>query len=428
MNDLLKAYLDNALTPDERTQVEAELKINPALQQELEELEATGQYLDASAAPIEINGLETTLAALANKRAKLPWFRSPYAVLAACTVIVALVMTNNPNFIQGFTNSSADVAASSPMAKSAESSTADAASHTPAFEMSPNARGGGPAGADFEASKENDNLFGDMAGAEYPLNPAEELEQARSHSNNGIAKSDARPEVNRVRKPNNSTTQAAPNNRQIIKTADLSVRVKDLVPAATRAEVIAKQYGGFVENSSRYSQGNAKYANYVIRVKSDQFDQAMAEIRKLGEVTAESISGNDVTAQIADTTARLKQKRLEEAQYQEVLKTARKISDILEVKQYISDIREEIEATEAQLKSLKDLASLSTITLNLEQRETIKAAPPQDWLSNAWIKAMNRFSGIGQFLVGAAINIIVLAPFWLPFALGIWWWNRKRSR
>jgi hypothetical protein len=41
---------------------------------------------------------------------------------------------------------------------------------------------------------------------------------------------------------------------------------------------------------------------------------------------------------------------------------------------------------------------------------------------------MNRFSGIGQYLVGAAINILVLAPFWLPFALGIWWWNRKRNR
>ncbi|MFM9873219.1 MAG: DUF4349 domain-containing protein [Fimbriimonadaceae bacterium] len=414
MNDQLKAYLDDALSPEERTQLETELQINPALQQELEELKATGLYLEACAAPIEIKGLESTLAALTKKRTKLPWFRSPYAVLAACTVFVALVMpVVFPVFAQAKYPSSefanAEVAASSPMAKSADSSSTDTASPStkdPALREIHQRSSGSP-GANSERETDSKSAPSELQnGSQSFGDKSEDL----------------------AAKPNSSTTQAVPNNRQIIKTADLSVRVKDLVPAATRAEVIAKQYGGFVENSSRYNQGNAKYANYVIRVKSDQFDKAMTEIRKLGEVTAESISGNDVTGQIADTAARLKQKRLEEAQYQEVLKSARKISDILEVKQYISDIREEIEATEAQLKSLKDLASLSTITLNLEQRETIKATPPQDWLSNAWIRAINRFSGIGQYLIGAAINILVLAPFWLPFALGIWWWNRKRSR
>lgn len=416
MNDQLKAYLDNALSTDERTKVEAELNINPALQKELEVLTATSHYLEASAAPIEIQGLESTLAALTQKRAKLPWFRSPYAVLAASTIFVALVMpvvfpvfaqTKNPS--SEFAN--AEVAASSPMAKSADSSTTDTvapSSYVPALKSDPEA--GGSAGAELDRQRsESESAPGNSVARDEQSYINESLEE-------------------KVQDPKKSTTQSVPNNRQIIKTADLAIRVKDIISTSSRAEVTAKQYGGYVETSSRYIQGNSKYANYVLRVKSDQFDKALDAIRKLGEVTRESTSGEDVTGQIADTSARLKQKRLEEAQYQEVLKSARRISDILEVKQYISDIREEIEATEAQLKSLKNLASLSTISLNLEQREAIKPPPPRDWLSNAWIKAVNRFSGIGQYLVGAAINILVLSPFWLPFAIGIWWWNRKRSR
>lgn len=414
MNEQLKAYLDNALTPEERTKLETELQTNPALQQELEELKETSQYLEASSVPVEIKGLESTLAALSKKRAKLPWFRSPYAVLAACTVIIAMVMTTPGTVMLGGQEKSAayavtDMAVQIPGSVAPAESKASSSGEASESEVWTNSPQLSPG---REAAKSKRETV--SPGAGYPAD--------------NIARSDARAEVNKVLKPDSNTTQGIPNNRLIIKTADLSVRVKQLEPATTRTESIAKQFGGFVENSSRYNQGNSKYASYTIRVASAKFDQAMTEIRKLGEVTAESISGNDVTGQVADTAARLKQKRLEEAQYQEVLKSARRIDDILQVKQYISDIREEIEATEAQLKSLKDLASLSTITLSLEQRETIKSPPPRDWLSNSWIQAINRFSGIGQYLIGAAINVLVLAPFWLPFAIGIWWWNRKRNR
>lgn len=389
MNDHLKSYIDNEISDDDRAKLDAELSDNAALFTELDELRGIGHYLEASAKPIEIKGLEKTLAALGGKAKRVPWYRTPYAVLAGATCVVALGMAMLPQGLSGMAQDTGATASSPVMSKSA----------APMPEESFNqANPAADASADKDLAK-----GGEMAGA-----------------------------VGNVPTRTQESKPAAPEisvpNRQVIKTGNLNVRVKELNPAADRVEAIAKQYGGYLESKSVSGSGASKYASFTVRVDSRFFDQAMKSLRDLGDVTNESVTGQDVTGQVADTQARLKQMRLEEAQYQEVLKSARKIDDILQVKQYISDIRQEIEATEAQLKTLKSLSNLSTIGVTLEQRETVSPAPRTDWLSNTWIRAMNRFGDFGRVVVSAAINIVVLAPFWGPFALAIWWWSRRKNR
>lgn len=421
MNELLKAYLDNALPEEERTQVEAELSNNPALQAELEELRATSAYLEASTKPITITGLEQTLAALTTKPKRTLWYRSPYAVLAACTVVLAFGMSfYKPDFSRAEVAKDATFASTASSSEAADAAVSESISPTNTYQID-------QPPADRTAKAKSEYRPDAEAGASL-----EEKARLRAQPN---ASSTTESWANKAGGSSASPSQANPTpqesqslNRHIIKSASLSLRVKQLDFATAQTETIAKQYGGYIESSDRSAGTNVKYASYTLRVDSKKFDQAMTDLRKLGDVTSETTSGNDVTAQVADTEARLKQKRLEESQYQEVLKSAKKISDILEVKDYISNIREEIEATDAQLKALKNLSSLSTINVGLEQREEIKPAPRSDWLSNAWISAMNRFSGIGRTIVSTLINILVLAPFWLPFALGIWWWSRKRNR
>jgi hypothetical protein len=217
-------------------------------------------------------------------------------------------------------------------------------------------------------------------------------------------------------------------NQLIIKNADLSILVKSLQPAAQQVDALTKKHQGYIESSNLINGYNSRTANYTVRVPVERFDQSMADYRALGQVLSESSSGEDVTTQVADLQARLKQMRLEELQYQEVLKQARRISDILEVKNYINDIRQEIEAAEAQAKALKSMAKLSTIRLMVTQREVVTSAPRRDWLSNTWIQAMNRLGFVFRAVVNVLVNVLVLSPVWIPIAAFIWWWTKKRKQ
>jgi hypothetical protein len=384
MNQLLKAYLDNELTAEERTKVESD----PDFFADLEELRATTEFVKSGAKQIEVKGYDQTIAALAAKPKAAHWLRSPFVALAACTVIAAMLM-----------NLRLPVQMTAPMA-SADSSVG--ATSMPA----------GQAASAVESSHYAEMSKSDGSEA---IDRRSNMSQSSDATTTNIPSS--APKV-----------PSSAFNQLIIKNADLSILVKSLQPAAQQVDALTKKHQGYIESSNLINGYNSRTANYTVRVPVERFDQSMADYRALGQVLSESSSGEDVTTQVADLQARLKQMRLEELQYQEVLKQARRISDILEVKNYINDIRQEIEAAEAQAKALKSMAKLSTIRLMVTQREVVTSAPRRDWLSNTWIQAMNRLGFVFRAVVNVLVNVLVLSPVWIPIAAFIWWWTKKRKQ
>lgn len=417
MNEMLKAYLDNELNAEDRALVEKALAEDPSLQAELDELQALSEAIEMGSSSVEILGLESTLAAMNKKRKRFAWIRSPYIAVAAMTCLIAFVMTI-PNGMVANESAADKSVASSPLAvlKSQDG-----------FKT------------EFEAPSESATDAKAKAEFGNPRNrsQAEEIApQGRSggtHSPNASKTSDewydTEPQAT-VEKPRDSGS-SAPNlstPRLIIKNGNIQILVKNLESSYKLVEDLAKANGGFVESGDRSKTIQSKYGSLTIRVDSKKFDQTMQSLRTFGDVQSESNSGEDVTAVVADAEARLKQMRLEEKQYQEVLKQAKKVSEILEVKQYISEIRQQIEGTEAQIKSMRGMATLSTIYVGLEERLKVTSAPRRDWLSNSWIRAINRFTGITRSLVSFALNIVILAPFWLPVMIGLWIWRKRAMK
>ncbi|QYK53394.1 MAG: DUF4349 domain-containing protein [Fimbriimonadaceae bacterium] len=403
MNEMLKAYLDNELNAEDRAAVEKALAENPELQAELDELQSLSEAIEKGATQIQIKGLEATLSALGKKRNRFAWVRSPYALVAAMTCVVALVMTS-PAFMTAGVTAKNEMADMANTASVAESRKMDYAPSESAADAQANSRVKQEAerpqisdGADLRSESKHKAQFGQ--------------EEAYSTKPSG-----------------GSTSVAQGNPRLIIKNGNIQLLVKNLESTYKSVEDLAKANGGFVESGDRSKTTQSKYGSLSIRVDSKKFDQTMQSLRLLGDVQSESNSGEDVTAVVADAEARLKQMRLEEKQYQEVLKQAKKVSDILEVKRYISEIRQQIEGTEAQINAMRGMATLSTIYVGLEERLQITSAPRRDWLSNSWIRAINRFTGITRSLVSFALNIVILAPFWLPVVIALWIWRRRAMK
>jgi hypothetical protein len=166
---------------------------------------------------------------------------------------------------------------------------------------------------------------------------------------------------------------AAPVARKIIRNATLTLEVEEPSKASQRIASLAEARGGFVVTSDSRQQTGAKgerayeIITVELRVPAAQFDAALAEIRGSGgSVTAEKITGKDVTEEYIDLEARLRTQRALEAQLLEIMKQADSVADAVAVQRELTTVRTEIERVEGRRRFLENQSSLSTISVTLQ--------------------------------------------------------------
>jgi hypothetical protein len=109
---------------------------------------------------------------------------------------------------------------------------------------------------------------------------------------------------------------------------------------------------------------DAQSAFLEVRVPSERFEEARAEIRKLGlRVESERVEAEDVTRQYVDLDARLRNLRGEEAQYLSIMKRANTVKDTLEVSEKLSNVRGQIEQQQAEFEALSK--QVETVAINV---------------------------------------------------------------
>jgi hypothetical protein len=162
--------------------------------------------------------------------------------------------------------------------------------------------------------------------------------------------------------------QGEPQERLIIRTGDLSIIVDDSLETLDSISQMTSAMGGFVVSSNTYQSGfeSAYHANVTIRVPAERFDEAMESIKSMAvEVSNETVSGQDVTAEFVDLDARVNNLKAAEEQLQEIMDNAQDTEDVLSVYNELIRIRGEIESLEGRMKYLSESARLSTINVGL---------------------------------------------------------------
>jgi hypothetical protein len=163
---------------------------------------------------------------------------------------------------------------------------------------------------------------------------------------------------------------------KIVKTASLDVSVKKGRFASAFSEVatIAAANGGFVASSTSASgregeSGDLRLAagSLVVRVPADRFDETRRQLVGLGRLTSERLSGEDLSGQLADIAARLRNLRSQEEAIRLLMARATTIGETIEVQQQLSGVREQIEKLAGEEARLGDAVALSTITVALSE-------------------------------------------------------------
>ncbi|MET8683099.1 DUF4349 domain-containing protein [Streptomyces sp. NPDC004732] len=165
----------------------------------------------------------------------------------------------------------------------------------------------------------------------------------------------------------------------IIRTAKLTVRVKDVPSALAEAREAAEDAGGLVgnENTSRDSKGRER-SHVVLRVPQDKYEDVLTALEGTGKLISRDAKAQDVTDQVVDVESRVTSQRASVARVRELMDRATKLSDVVALEGELSTRQADLEALLAQQASLKDRTSMATITLSLTESGTKAAAEDDD--------------------------------------------------
>ncbi|GAA4350104.1 hypothetical protein GCM10023185_07500 [Hymenobacter saemangeumensis] len=217
---------------------------------------------------------------------------------------------------------------------------------------------------------------------------------------------------------------AAP--RLLIYHAELRLKVAGLAQATAHIDSLVRRKGGYVSaaEETRDDDSNEWRQEMTIRVRPGGFESMLAAIGRLGTVESKKLTTDDVTAQHADVSARLRTKRAVEQRYVALLGQARKIQDILDIEEKIGEVREEIESTESRLKTLNDEVAYSTITLTCYQ--PLARPTPDAPIVSLGSRVVEAFYNGWTLLTGLFIGMISIWPLLLLGMAGLWALRRWR--
>lgn len=212
--------------------------------------------------------------------------------------------------------------------------------------------------------------------------------------------------------------------KKIIKDGRIGLKVSDLESAKLNVDALLSKYGGYyAKEIFKNTDWESSYI-LTIRVSSVHLEKMISDIEiDNGEILYKEIEARDVTDQFIDLQTRLENKRSYLLRYNELLKKANSIKEILEIEEKIRGLEEEIESTTGKLKYISDLVDYSTLNLTLSKQKDLKFKPVNQYkfferlkqsLSRGWYSFIN-----------VLLFIVKLWPLWIvAFAIIIW---RKHS-
>lgn len=214
--------------------------------------------------------------------------------------------------------------------------------------------------------------------------------------------------------------------KKIIKDGRLGIRVQELEKTKLRFDTLMRNYGGYYAKESLNNTDWESSYNLKIRIPNVNFEKFIADIEMGdGEIEYKEIDARDVTDQFIDLETRLENKRNYLKRYNDLLKQAKSIKEILEIEEKIRGLEEEIESTTGRLKYLSDLVDYSTLDLTISKRKDFKYNPVnRDKFSERLKQSLSKgLYGLVDFL----LLMIKIWPFWIIITVILYIWKKYKK-
>ena len=223
---------------------------------------------------------------------------------------------------------------------------------------------------------------------------------------------------------------AAIDDAKIVRTGTIDLEVSDVARALVTARDGIRALGGYVGASRTENVEEQPRATITYRVPADRWEDALDLLRGLNGLTSKVVTEQteavEVTGQVIDLEARIRNLRASETALQAIATSATRISDVLEVQQQLTNVRGEIEQLSAALADLEDRAGFATLTATFSVPVVAVEVAAKGFVPAVVVdEATASLVNILQALTTAGIWFAIV---WLPLllvlgvliAMGVW--------
>ncbi|HEU5036261.1 MAG TPA: DUF4349 domain-containing protein [Nocardioides sp.] len=204
--------------------------------------------------------------------------------------------------------------------------------------------------------------------------------------------------------------------RAVIRKGNVELRADDVGAAQSQVQKVVNRYFGQVteEQTSTDDDGRPAYTNLVLRIPTERFGDAMADLKGIAdaELVSANSSENDVSTKVIDTRTRLVAQKRSIARITVLFGRAESIRDIMAIEAELSQRQADLDSLERQAAFLHGQTSMSTITVSIDRTPT-KAAVKKDEDRSGFLAGLSAgWEALAAFAVGIATILGALLP-WL---------------
>jgi hypothetical protein len=238
--------------------------------------------------------------------------------------------------------------------------------------------------------------------------------------------------------------------RSVVVTANLAVQVADVATGTRDLGSVATAHAATIASQSTSAGGGAQpvyptgsdgsgtcpstgcptsYASSTttLRVDNDKADALIADLAKLGTVLSSTRTSDDITAQVADVDARVRNAQASLGRVRSLMAKATSVGDVVTLEGELSRREADLEALQARQRTFADQSAQATVTVQLLSAD----APTTVDHGTGFVAGLQTgWDAFTSAMVGALTVLGALLPFLLvlvPVGLLVRWWVRRRT-
>jgi len=217
------------------------------------------------------------------------------------------------------------------------------------------------------------------------------------------------------------------NKKKIIKDGRMTLKVEELDKSKKRVDELVKNNEGYYANESFNNSDYESAYQLKIRIPAGNYEKFINTLESGDvEIVYKEINARDVTDQFIDLETRLNNKRTYLLRYQNLVRQAKNIQEILEIEEKIRGLEEEIESTTGKLKYLGDQVDYSTLDLTISKQKEFKYNLAH---RGSFTEKLKQSLSRGWFgLVDFFIFLIKIWPLWIFTTVGYLFWRKRKRR
>ncbi|NEQ49427.1 MAG: DUF4349 domain-containing protein [Leptolyngbya sp. SIO3F4] len=207
---------------------------------------------------------------------------------------------------------------------------------------------------------------------------------------------------------------------QLIKQAQLHLVVDSVDDSLKSAsQLIRNHQGDILDLQDNQIDAVQRTAYLRIRVPQAKLDGLLSDLGKLGNTQQQGLSAEDVSTQIVDAKARLRNLQKSEESLLKIMERSGEISHVLEVSRELSRVREQIEQIDARVQNLQTLVRYSTVDLTLAAAVASQpiGRPLPETIVATWQEATQSVGHLTVGLLKLGLWLLAYSPYLLIVAI-----------